>query len=262
MTQFDKKQISVIKEAKKIIAFDLDGTLSVSKTAIDDEMSALLCALLKKKKAAVVTGGTFNQLKKQLLSHLVCNNNSLFKNLVILPTSGSSFYIYDKGQWRSVYNNELTAEEKNSIMEAFAKAFKKINYAQPLKTYGQIIEDRKTQITFSALGQRTPVEKKEQWNAKKDRRQEIRSALEQYLPKFEVRIGGLTSIDITKKGIDKAYAIEQIIKQCNTTKNDIVFVGDAFYEGGNDFAVITTGVDTIAVNGPEDTKKLIRDIIS
>jgi phosphomannomutase len=261
MIQFDEKQIPIVKEVKKIIAFDLDGTLTVSKSAIDSEMAALLCSLLEKKNVAVITGGTFNQLKKQLLSHLDCGS-VLFKNLVILPTSGSTFYKYDNEQWNLIYNNELTVEEKKSIMEAYEKVFKEIDYKNPAKIYGEIIEDRKTQITYSALGQKAPVEEKEQWNKKSDRRREIKSALEQYLPEFEVRIGGLTSIDITKKDIDKAYAIEQIIKQCDTTKDGIVFVGDAFYEGGNDYAVIKTGVDTIAVNGPEDTKNLIRDIIS
>jgi phosphomannomutase len=253
--------LSSFGKMKKIFIFDLDGTLTESKADVDDEMSELMCRLLWEKKVAVVTGGTFKQLLEQLLSHIECNETFL-NNLVVLATSGSSFYIYEKNGWHPVYENILSAKDKILIKNTFDKVFKEISYTQPIKVYGQVIEDRETQMTFSALGQDAPLEKKERWNEKKDRRLEIKSALEQYLSEFEVRLGGLTSIDVTKKGVDKAYAVKQIMKQFGLSINDMIFIGDSFYEGGNDLVVLKTGIDAMAVSGPAETKLFISIILS
>lgn len=246
--------------AKKLIVFDLDNTLTQSKMAIGKDMAKLICALLSKKTVAVISGGSFLLLQKKFLSYLKCPKK-LFNNLVLLPTSGSSFYKYKKGKWCLVYQHVLSQKDKKQIKAAFSKALIDINYKMPKKTYGSIIEDRKTQITFSALGQKAPLMKKREWNKRQDRRQEIKKALERYLPQFEIRIGGLTSIDITKKGIDKAYAVEQITKILKTSKNEIVFVGDAFFKGGGDYPVKRTGVETLETSGPEETKTFIRFLV-
>lgn len=245
-----------VENHKKVVAFDLDGTLTESKQALDKEMAKLICALLKKKKVAVISGGSFLLFQEQFLSHLKCQKN-LLNNLFLLPTSGSSFYKYARGEWRLVYQHVLNKKDKQKIYEAFEK----INYQVPQKTYGPLIEDRNTQVTFSALGQTAPLKNKKTWNRKQDRRQEIKKALERYLPQFEIRIGGLTSIDITKKGIDKAYAIEQIMKILKIAKKEIVFVGDALFKGGNDYAVKRTGIDIISVSGPKETKYFLKSWI-
>ncbi len=244
---------------KKIIVFDLDGTLAKSKEEIDEEMAKILSNLLDKKIVVVITGGAYVQFEKQFLPSF--KNNKLFKNLFLLPTSGSSFYQFKNKKWQPIYHNLLADKQKGDILNAFEKAFKNIGYKHPLKVYGQVIEDCGSQITFSALGQEASLDKKQAWNTTQDRRKEIQQELEQYLPQFEIRLGGLTSIDVTKKGIDKAYGIEQIMKTLKAVKDEIVFVGDALFEGGNDFAVVRTGIDTVAVSDPEETKYFIRSLL-
>lgn len=170
-------------------------------------------------------------------------------------------YKYNTGKGQLVYKYALTPKEKKQISNAFQKTFRDINYTSPKKTYDKAIEDRESQITFSALGQKAPLEKKEEWNKKQDIRPQLKSALEKYLPKFEVRLGGLTSIDITKKGIDKAYGVKEISKLLSVSIKEMMYVGDALYEGGNDFAVVPTGIDTIQVSGPEDVQYLIRQFL-
>jgi len=78
----------------------------------------------------------------------------------------------------------------------------------------------------------------------------------------EVRTGGLTAIDVTQKGIDKAYGVRQIEKVLKIPIKDMVFIGDALYPGGNDAAAKKTGVQTIAVKGPADTIAIIKKILS
>lgn len=245
---------------KKVIVFDLDGTLTKSKKNLDAAMAGLLCQLLDKKVVAVIGGAAFGQFQNQFLSFLKCQSET-FKILFLFPTSGASFYRWEDKGWQKVYEEKLTANEKNKIEKAFQRALEEILYKHPSKVYGEIMEDRGSQITFSALGQEAPLKAKKQWSKTSDRRQEIKKALEHFLPEFEVRLGGLTSIDVTRRGIDKAYGIRQIVKYLKVRKDDLLFVGDALYEGGNDFPVKKEGVETVTVTGPAETKKLVKFIL-
>lgn len=254
----------------------MDGTLAKSKSAIDKEMASLLCQLLEKKIVAVMSGANYFQFKKQLLDCLKCSQ-AQFKNLFIFPVNGGSLYKYQakpagiqvgadakngRCKWQKVYENTLTAAEKTKIQDAFKKAFCDIHYVPPKKTFGKVIEYRKSQFTFSALGQKAGLAQKKEWNAKADIRPLLKTALKKYLQGFEIWIAGLTSIDITKKGIDKAYGIRQIIKLLSISKKEIMFVGDSLYEGGNDYVVKSAGVDVQEVKGPEQTKVIIRFLLS
>jgi len=247
--------------AKKLIVFDLDGTLTESKSNLDEEMATILCNLLEEWKVAVIGGGARKQFQKQFLAYLRCPKMRL-ENLFILPTSGASFFRFQKNNWKRVYQYHLSQKEKTKIYIAFKKAFKEIGYVKPKKTYGKIIEDRESQITFSALGQKAPLAQKEEWNQKNDVRRRLKKTLEKYLPGFEVRLGGLTSIDITKKGLNKAFGVKEIIKSLSLSKKDVVYIGDALYKGGNDAAVLKVGIDTIQVSGPKEVKQIILKLLS
>lgn len=248
--------------AKKIIIFDLDGTLTASKAALDQEMASLLCRLLGKKKVMVIGGGNLSQFRGQFLGRLTCPKKTLSK-LFIAPTSGASMYKNRNGKWQEIYRYTLSLSEKRKITLAFKGAFRDIGYnSRPKKTYGKIIEDRESQITFSALGQKAPLAAKEKWHKESDIRLALKSALKKYLPEFEIRLGGLTSIDITKKGIDKAYGVRQIAKILKIPIKEMVYVGDALYEGGNDTVVKKTRISTLQVDGSEDVKFFVRSLLS
>jgi hypothetical protein len=93
-------------------------------------------------------------------------------------------------------------------------------------------------------------------------RHKLKEALDRYLPEFEIRLGGLTSVDITKKGLDKAFGVKEIMKALSVSKKDVVYIGDALYEGGNDAAVFRVGVDTIKISGPEEVKYILRTFLA
>jgi phosphomannomutase len=94
---------------KKLIVFDLDGTLAESKTPLDAEMAALFSALLAIVKVAVISGGDWPQFQKQLLQNLPQDQH--WKNLSLLPTCGTKFYQY-AGAWKKIYSEDFTLEER------------------------------------------------------------------------------------------------------------------------------------------------------
>ena len=189
---------------KQLIVFDLDGTLAGSKSPLDSETSGLLHDLLSIVKVAVISGGDWAQFEKQLLSNLP--HDKTLANLSLLPTCGTKFYRYDAGDWQKIYSEDLTAEERDKILSALKKAISSPDFKSD-KLWGEQIEDRGSQITFSALGQQAPLEEKDKWDPDISKRKKIKAILDGFLPDFSVRIGGSTSIDITKPGIDKAYGI-------------------------------------------------------
>jgi phosphomannomutase len=241
----------------KMIIFDLDGTLTKSKMAIDGEMAKLLEKLLAIKLVGVTSGASIKQFKKQLLKNIKFKKN--LENLLLLPTNGAGFFRYQDGKWQRKYQYLMSNTKKVKIITAFQKTFKEIGYKKPETTYGPIIEDRGSQLTFEALGQRAPLAARKAWNKTKDRRKEIKKTLEKYLgPDFQVMIAGLNSIDVLEKGLDKSFAIGQMRKYFKLTKKEILFVGDAVRAGANDYAAVKSGAVIKKVTGPEEVKTLIR----
>ncbi len=254
--------IESVPKDKKTIIFDLDGTLAESKAEIDVEMAGLLAELLAVRQVAVIGGGKFSLFKANLVDKLP-PSDKLLKNLFLFPTTATSFYRYEDNDWKQVYSQVFTAGEKQKILSAFEKTFAELGYHHPKKIYGELFEDRGSQVTFSFLGQNAPLELKTKWKEENtDIKLKITEALQRYLPDMEVRAAGYTSIDVTGKGIDKEHGINQIKKYLSTPVEDMVFAGDAFFPEGNDEAVLRTGVLCVRVKGIADTKSLIRHLIS
>jgi hypothetical protein len=243
---------------KKLIVFDLDGTLAKSKSALDPEMSTLLHDLLGVAKVAVISGGDWPQFEKQLLSHLPKDES--LSNLSVLPTCGTKFFRYS-GNWTKIYSEDFTADEKKKIIDSLSKAFQESGFKVE-KVWGEVIEDRGSQITLSALGQQAPLAEKVKWDPDFSKRQKIKAILDPLIPGFSVRLGGATSIDVTKPGIDKAYGIGKLRDILGVSLREMIYIGDALFPGGNDYPAEQAGVISIPVRGPEDTKLVIEAIIA
>ena len=244
---------------KKLIVFDLDGTLAPSKSPIDAEMGALLNSLLAIVKVSVISGGDWSQFEKQVLANLT--HDERLKNLSLLPTCGTRFYKYDGGVWKILYAEDFTAAEKTKIIDSLEQATGPPNL-KPGKTWGEIIQDRGSQITYSGLGQQAPLSEKEKWDPDFAKRKKIKVQLDQLIPEFSVRLGGATSIDVTQHGIDKAYGIRKLQDTLGITIPEMIFVGDAVFPGGNDYPAKQAGVVSIRVKDPHETERVIEAIIA
>ncbi len=243
---------------KKLIVFDLDGTLAESKSALDPEMAALLRTLISLVKVAVISGGDWPQFESQLLANLSARDG--LKDLSLLPTCGTKFYRYDSS-WSLLYAEDFTAKEKEKIIGSLEKSIEAAGYKVE-KLWGEAIEDRGSQITYSALGQQAPYVEKKTWDPSFDKRRKIKAILDTMIPEFSVRMGGSTSIDVTKPGIDKAYGIRKLRDTLGIAIDEMLFVGDALFPGGNDYPAREAGVTCIQVRDHDETKRVIETIIA
>ncbi len=221
-------------------------------------MSALLHDLLGIVKVAVISGGAWLQFEEQLLSNLP--HDERLVNLSLLPTCGTQFFRYGTG-WQKVYAEDLSAAERARIVSALEQAVETAG-CKVEKVWGEQIEDRGSQITFSALGQQAPLEEKDKWDPDYAKRQKIKTILDTLIPEFSVRLGGATSIDVTKPGIDKAYGIRKLRDILGIPLQEMIFIGDALFVGGNDYPAEEAGVVSIPVRGPNETKRVTEAIIA
>lgn len=245
----------------KTIVFDLDGTLTESKEALDDEMVALLMKLLPTHNVAIISGAAWKQFQKQVVNRLSDDITSL-NNLYLLPSSGGSMYqMWGRYGWVATYQNKLHRRDISRIQKAFEEVFEETSFEQPQKLWGKQIENRESQVTFSALGQRAPIEAKEKYDPDFSKRKVLLDALQKKLSSYDVTMGGTTSVDVTLKGINKKYGVDELMKRLHISKDDVVYVGDAIFKGGNDYAAVEMGLDRIQVKDHEETKTWIRGIL-
>lgn len=243
---------------KQLVVFDLDGTLAKSKAPLGAGMGKLLGRLMTVARVAIISGGTWTQFQKQLLPYLPTDGR--LARLSMLPTTGTRFMQYD-GQWRQLYAEDFTAAEKKTIIGALDRAFDQSGF-RPEKHWGELIEDRGSQITLSALGQEAPLSEKKTWDPDFAKRKQVKAILDPLLPDFSVTLGGATSIDITRPGVDKAYGIHKLKETLDIPIARMMFVGDALFPGGNDHPARSTGVDCIEVRDPRETEGVIRAFIA
>ena len=252
MSYMDKKYETLI--------FDLDGTLATSKSSLEDDMALLLADASQSLVLAVITGGMFEQIKKQVIDRLP--SHAKLENIYALPTSGSSMRRFVNDRWEIVYENNFSDDQVRKLKEAFKKALSLVTFViDDSDLAGVQLENRHSQMTFSALGQLQLYEKKKVWDPSREKREELQKILEPMLPEFDVKIGGSTSIDVTLRGMNKAYGVQELFKRTGLEINKGLFVGDEIQPGGNDYAALETGIDTYSTAGPHDTMKLIEKIL-
>lgn len=236
--------------AYALVMFDLDDTLAPSKSPLDDSMVTVMRRLLGAASVCIISGGRYEQFQRQVLDRI--GSVTEVANLHLMPTCGTQYVRHGASGWETVYAENLTDDEKHRTLTALETGAKELGlWAE--ETWGPILEDRDSQITFSALGQSAPVDAKKAWDPDGSKKDALRGYAAQQLPDLEVRSGGSTSVDVTRKGIDKAYGATRLLDILDLTVDDVLFFGDRLDEGGNDRPVMDMGITSIAVEGWPDT---------
>jgi HAD superfamily hydrolase (TIGR01484 family) len=239
--------------APRVVSFDLDDTLAPSKSPIDPRIGDLLIRLAERVEVAIISGGQIAQFRAQVVERLPHAPAETLAHFHLLPTCGTQYYRFDGDELVMLYAQDLTADEKQRALTAVEEEARRLGLWEA-RTWGDILEDRGSQITFSALGQAAPVEAKRAWDPTGERKSQLREAVAARVPDLEVRSGGSTSVDITRKGIDKAYGMRRLADETGIPLDAMLFYGDRLDPAGNDYPVLTLGsVECVAVEGWEDT---------
>lgn len=249
-----------LSKRAKLVAFDLDGTLARSKMPMKPPVAQLLSDLTHLYPVAIISGGRWELIDSQILSMI--SSTAKLSQLHLMPTTGTQYYVWRSGRWQMVYEITIAEQDKQKALKSLRLRAEELGLWYPQdQVWSDRIEDRSSQITFSALGQKAPVEEKEAWDPDGSKRRALAEAVAADLPELTVKAGGSTSVDISVKGVDKAYAVNKLADLLKCSVKDIVFIGDRMSPEGNDYPAALAGTIAIQVSGPEDTEKFIRSLI-
>lgn len=244
----------------QLVAFDLDDTLAVSKSPIDPVIADLLVGLAEHVEVAIISGARLQQMTAQVVDRLPPHPSPHRERLHLLPTCGAQYYRLDDAGLVPVYERSLPAADIAHVMRVVETEARRLGYWHP-GPWGDLLEDRGAQVTFSALGQQAPADAKAAWDPSGRKRAALAAAVSVHVPQLEVRSGGTTSIDITERGIDKAFGMRELSARTGIALDDMLFFGDRLDEGGNDYPVRAIGVPSRQVHGWPHTAELLRELL-
>ncbi len=245
----------------RCLAFDLDDTLTASKTKANKEIIDILTKLINKYNCyfSIISGSKFNQIHNQILKYF---DEKLFKNFIIFPVLGGVLHYYNNGKF--VAEKQVPDISKHTFNK-ISKAIKILATQKNIwceNPTGNIIEHRGVQITYSALGQKATYKDKQDWNVKNFKiKKALAKEIQKQFPELSVKLGGITSIDISNPKISKEFAINTLLKKFNLSKFEVIYFGDNFRKDGNDYPVIKTGVKIKKVKSWKDTYKILLSML-
>lgn len=248
---------------KKVLSFDVDQTLNIAKTPIPDEIAELLTKCLDHFEICPISGQKYDQFLFQIVDRLKEATPEQLKHLHLFVAQGTQYYRYNGTEWEQVYNYPLTDEQVAKITEALEQAAKELGYWEEdkLQPGDEIIENRLSQVTFSALGQKAGTEEKYAWDPDCKKREKIVARAKELAPEFEFEIGGTTSINAITPGMNKVFGMAHLMEELGVEKSEILYFGDMTQPGGNDYPVVEMGIETVTVRNHEDTAYALKGIL-
>lgn len=273
---------------KEVLSFDVDQTLNIAKTPIPDEIAKLLVKCIEKGfEICPISGQKFDQFLIQIVNPLLRNGATPedLEHLHLFVAQGTQYYHYGKDKtwkkgpfsvtttdhkspyneknWHLVYDFPLENEEVEKITTALETAAKELGFWEEdkLKKGDEIIENRLSQVTFSALGQTAGTKEKYAWDPDCKKREKIVKKAKKLAPEFDFEIGGTTSINAIRPGMNKKFGMDHLMDELNVTEDEILYFGDMTQPGGNDYPVVEMGIETITVHSHEDTAYALRGIL-
>ena len=264
---------------KKVLAFDIDQTLNIAKTPVTADVAELLRACLGHFFIVPISGQKFEQFLVQIVESLtqVGVTGVELEHLHLFEAQGTQYYRWRGGRtaepagqaalqaenWEQVYNYPLEPAEITVISQALERAARELGYweADQLAADDEIIEDRGSQVTFSALGQRAGTEAKYAWDPDHVKRNQIAARAKELAPAFDYEVAGTTSVNVFRPGTNKEFGMTHMMQELGVSKGDILYFGDMTQPGGNDYPVVQMGIETITVRSHEDTAYALRGIL-
>lgn len=240
---------------KKIIIADVDDTICESTQVIKNDMSNEVNKLIINKYMMAFISGTD---VKELMSMISCK---VMEEHHMLGTSGMNYTkILRDSSIKIIYQHPLKKEEKKEIIGALNNLIEVFNISTMTTKDDQIL-DRDSQITLSAIGRHAPKEIKVAFDPDRFIRAKWVSYLNSILAdKYDLKIGGTTSIDITRKGDNKKKGILMFAEYHNIDLDTVLFFGDKLFPGGNDYVVSEIVKDCIQVNNPKETLRYFKQL--
>lgn len=247
-------------QCPKAVIFDLDNTLAESFQPPAASMAKRLERVIALMPTAIMSAASLERICDHVLPQL--SSAVDLSRLTLFTSNAAQCYSRSGCAWHPLYQYGFSEEERALIQSALKKSVEETAVDKDTKQHGEQFVYYDGYIAYTAVGVDAPREEKLAWDPDAAKRNKLRLSLQDKLPQFDVYIGGATSVDVTPKGINKAFGVRAYATQLHLTPAEMLFVGDALYEGGNDQIVIGTGIATRQVSGPSETEQVIDELLA
>lgn len=234
----------------KVIAFDLDGTLTQHKSKLSEQNRAELLRLSQKYKLLMVGAGQCRRIFEQM-EHFPID---------IIGNYGMQFAKYDeKAKDIIMVRDECIATENKKEIEAKVTALRQKHGFTEFK--GDNVEYHPSGcLTFPILGTKADIEDKLAFDPDRKKRRVFYNEVVEAFSDYVVFVGGSSSFDMAPKPYDKYYALDRYCKENGLSHSEVLYIGDDYGLGGNDEAVYKSDFNYITIDNyldfPEKVKEL------
>lgn len=234
----------------KLIAMDLDGTLSQHKSPMPQKTREILFELSKKYKLLMVGAGQVMRIWNQMEQFPID----------IVGNYGLQYAEYNTNSKTLDMKRDLVLPcDRNSVINRVNALREKYGF---LEFAGDSVEFHPSgSVTFAILGTKAKQEDKLAFDPDRKKRRAIYKEVCEAFSEYVVFVGGSSSFDMAPKPYDKRYALELYCEEHGFSHDEVVFIGDDYGEGGNDESVYKSDFGYITIDDyrtfPDKVKHLL-----
>ena len=234
----------------KLVAMDLDGTLTQHKESLDDTNREVLSALAKRYGLVMVGAGQvmriFNQLGRFPID--------------VIGNYGLQYGEYDRSSGEVIIKRDLIFPvEKQSVRERIEMLREKHGFTE---YRGESVEYHPSGcVTFPILGTAAIQDDKLAFDPDRRKRRKILEEVKATFPEYTVFIGGSSSFDMAPTPFDKAYALDLYCKEKGIRHDEVVYIGDDYGKGGNDESVFLADYNYLKIDNYTKLAEVTRPLL-
>ncbi len=234
----------------KLIAMDLDGTLTQHKTPLSPEHRALLFELSKRYRLLMVGAGQVMRIFNQMEAFPID----------IIGNYGMQYGAYNKDTKSiDILKDETAPQDKEALTKKVDELRQRYGF---LDYAGETIEFHPSGcVTFPILGTKARPEDKLAFDPDRIKRRKIYDEVVEEFPDYNVFVGGSSSFDMAPKPFNKYYALDLYCKELGIEHSEVVYIGDDYGLGGNDESVFKSDFGYLTIDNYLDFPKIIEPLL-
>jgi len=234
----------------KVVAMDLDGTLTQHRSPLSPEHRALLEKLRKKYKLLMVGAGQVMRIFHQMEQFPID----------VIGNYGMQYGVYNETKQNIDLIRDVTVPcNRHEITERVEALRKKYGYTAYT---GDSVEFHPSGcVTFPILGTKAKIEEKLAFDPDRAKRRRIYADVVDHFRDYEVFVGGSSSFDLAPKPYNKYYALDLYCKENRLSHHEVVYIGDDYGLGGNDESVYQSDFHYLTIDHYLDFSEIIKPLL-
>ena len=234
----------------KLVAFDLDGTLTQHKTPLDDTNRAVLEQLSKHYKLVMVGAGNAMRIFNQLGGF----------PMDVMGNYGMQLGLYNpETKTLDLVRNDCVPCDRESVDKRITELRERFGFTEYA---GENVEFHDSGcVTFPILGTKAKAEDKLAFDPDRSKRRKIYDIVVETFPEFVVFVGGSSSFDMAPRPRDKFYALSNFCKELGLSHDEVAYAGDDYGPGGNDESVYKSDIRFYCVDDYTKLGEYLKELL-